>query len=108
MHGESRLAVYQHGVLAGTLHSVAPSGWSFAYEPEYEGPPVSLTLPVRAEAYPFVTFPPFLEGLLPEGMQLETLLRTHKIDRNDPFRQLVTVGEDVVGSLTVREIKEDA
>jgi serine/threonine-protein kinase HipA len=30
-------------------------------------------------------FPPFLEGLLPEGYNLEALLRALKIDRNDHF-----------------------
>jgi serine/threonine-protein kinase HipA len=43
--------------------------------------------------------------LLPEGPQLEALLRKHKIDRHDAFRQLVTVGEDLVGSLTVHELQ---
>jgi serine/threonine-protein kinase HipA len=42
------------------------------------------------------------DGLLPEGAQLEALLKTHKIDRNDYFKQLVTVGRDLVGSLSVR------
>jgi len=44
------------------------------------------------------------EGLLPEGPQLEALLRMHKIDRNNAFRQLVTVGADMVGSLTVKDV----
>jgi serine/threonine-protein kinase HipA len=44
-----------------------------------------------------------LEGLLPEGPQLEAILRRHKIDRGDCFGQLMAVGKDVVGSLTVEE-----
>lgn len=76
-------------------------GWRFTYLPEYDGPPVSLTLPVRSEPYDFASFPSVFEGVLPEGPQLEALLRRHKIDRHDTFRQLVTVGEDLVGSLTV-------
>ena len=42
-------------------------------------------------------------GLLPEGPQLEAILRKHKIDRADCFRQLIIVGQDVVGSLTIEE-----
>jgi serine/threonine-protein kinase HipA len=39
--------------------------------------------------------------LLPEGEQLQALLKKQKIDRNDCFTQLVTVGQDLVGSLSV-------
>ena len=45
----------------------------------------------------------YLKDWLPEGPQLEALLRMHKIDRSDTFRQLVIVGADLVGSLTVKE-----
>jgi serine/threonine-protein kinase HipA len=97
-----RLAeVYQSGTLAGYLQEQLDRSWVFAYEGNYEGIPVSLTLPFRREPYSFKEFPPVFEGLLPEGPQLEALLRTHKIDRHDAFTQLLAVGEDLVGSLTV-------
>jgi len=51
------------------------------------------------------SFPPVFEGLLPEGAQLEALLRRYKIDKQDMFQQLLIVGEDVVGSLTIREVE---
>lgn len=105
MSTERGAAVHQHGCLAGILRSAEGGGWSFRYEAGYDGPAVSLTLPVRVGAYDFPGFPAFLEGLLPEGPQLEALLRKHKIDRNDAYRQLVTVGEDLVGSLTVYELQ---
>ncbi|MCF7733656.1 MAG: HipA N-terminal domain-containing protein [Akkermansiaceae bacterium] len=104
---ERQAAIFQHGRLAGHLRSTGPGTWAFAYEGGYDGPPVSLTLPVRVEPYDFPEFPAFLEGLLPEGPQLEALLRKHKIDRHDAFRQIVTVGEDLIGSLTVRELTEN-
>ena len=107
MNLKRQAAISQHGHLAGHLRSAASGGWKFTYEPGYMGAPVSLTLPVRSEPYIFPEFPAFLEGLLPEGPQLEALLRKHKIDRHDAFRQLVTVGEDMIGSLTVRELPED-
>ena len=103
-----RAEVSQAGELAGILEESLDEGWSFRYFDAYEGPPVSLTMPVCAEPYRFPEFPPVFEGLLPEGLQLEALLRMHKIDRNDCFRQLVTVGADLVGSLTVREVKDEA
>lgn len=98
-----RALVFQRDVLAGHVAQVESGEWSFIYEPGYTGPPVSLSLPVRVEPYFFSAFPPFLDGLLPEGAQLEALLRQLKIDRRDCYRQLIAVGQDVVGSLKVVE-----
>jgi serine/threonine-protein kinase HipA len=103
MTSARRAIICQQGISAGRLVEMPDGGWSFSYLPGYAGPPVSLVLPVRREPYLFTGFPPFLEGLLPEGPQLEALLRKHKIDRSDCFRQLLVVGADVVGSLTVAE-----
>lgn len=100
-----RATISQHGVPAGDLVEAEGDKWVFTYLSGYTGAGVSLTMPVREEPYPFNFFPPPFEGLLPEGTQLEALLRKHKIDRNDAFTQLVTVGADLVGSLTVEEIK---
>jgi serine/threonine-protein kinase HipA len=99
-----RAEVCQQGTLAGHLFEGEGGVWSFAYLGGYDGPPISLTMPVRSESYVFSALPPILEGLLPEGLQLEALLRKHKIDRSDTFRQLVTVGADLVGSLTIAEV----
>ena len=99
-----RAEVNQQGTLAGHLESASGGGWTFTYLEGYQGPPISLTMPVHLEPYRFPSLPPVFEGLLPEGLQLESLLKKHKIDRHDGFRQLVTVGGDLVGSLTVQEI----
>lgn len=104
---EGRCAVvYQQGKLAGRLQELPEGCWRFVYDPDYRGLAISLTMPVREEPYDFRNFPPVLDGLLPEGLQLEALLRKHKIDRNDLFKQLITVGEDMVGSLVVRPVRE--
>jgi serine/threonine-protein kinase HipA len=90
---------------AGVLTEVQPGRkYRFVYNPGYRGNSVSLTLPVRPEAYEFDTFPPFFDGLLPEGYQLEGLLKFGKIDRNDLFSQLMAVGEDMVGNVTAKEV----
>ena len=103
MSTNRQAVIRQHGEPAGRLMEIGQGGWRFTYEAGYAGPPVSLTLPVRAEPYDFPGFPPFLEGLLPEGPQLEAILRKHKIDRGDCFGQLMAVGEDLVGSLAAGE-----
>ncbi|MFH1877877.1 MAG: HipA N-terminal domain-containing protein [Candidatus Omnitrophota bacterium] len=78
----------------------------FEYSNDYSGEPVSLTMPVFRKRYVFDSFPPFFDGLLPEGVQLEALCRIAKLDRNDCFSQLVTVGKDLVGAVTAEPHKE--
>jgi serine/threonine-protein kinase HipA len=92
-----------NGKSAGSLEALdnAATRYRFCYDPLYEGRPISLTMPVRAEPYLFKEFPPFFEGLLPEGVQLDALLKQEKIDRHDYFSQLVAVGNDLVGAVTV-------
>ena len=88
-----RAEVYQRAALAGYLTETEAKEFRFEYVAGYKGRPVSLTMPVRTEPYEFDKFPPFFEGLLPEGRQLEALLRTNKLDRNDLMGQLLAVGE---------------
>ena len=38
---------------------------------------------------------------MPEGFQLEALLRLKKLDRNDKFGQLMLIGVDTVGAVTI-------
>ncbi len=96
--------VFFKNIMAGQLIQLDDDGkYRFSYAPNYAGPPISVTMPVRSEAYQFDSFPPFFDGLLPEGFQLEALLRRRKIDRNDRFGQLLQVGADTVGAVTVSE-----
>jgi serine/threonine-protein kinase HipA len=94
--------VYVKGIYAGELlERQLKTNYEFTYSTSYQGPPVSLTMPVRKEPFYFENFPPFFEGLLPEGFELRALLQTKKINKNDYFKQLVTVGQDLVGYVTV-------
>ena len=98
--------VFMHDTHAGVLEEcIHRRCFRFTYDAVYNGPPVSLTLPVRTEPYEYDTFPSFMEGLLPEGANLEALLRALKIDRHDCFSQLLAVGMDLVGAITVRGAK---
>ena len=91
------------GVPAGVLEEQEGGTFVFRYHDDYVGAPVSLTMPVSAREMRFDALPPFFEGLLPEGAMLEGLLRQRKVDRTDLFGQLLAVGEDVVGAVTVVE-----
>ncbi|MCP5061456.1 MAG: toxin HipA [Ignavibacteriae bacterium] len=92
--------IFNFGIFAGYLIE-EENKYIFKYADNYSDQPISLNIPLRKEEYIFESFPPFFDGLLPEGNQLEALLRQTKIDRNDLFSQLLTVGKDLVGSITV-------
>ncbi len=96
-----------HGARVGILEEIEKGKkYKFRYDEGYSGEPVSLTMPVSQKQYEFDIFPPFFEGLLPEGVQLEGLLRVRKIDKDDWFGQLAAVGEDMVGAVTVKQVLE--
>lgn len=102
-----RAEVSMHGVPAGILEEFASGEkFRFTYLENYRGPAVSLTLPVAKKEFVFDRFPPYFDGLLPEGILLEGLLKQRKIDKYDYLGQLIAVGNDLVGAVTVREIKE--
>jgi serine/threonine-protein kinase HipA len=97
-----RADVYVHGIRAGVLEEISKGKeYAFQYAPDYSGPPVSLTMPIRKGRFRFDRFPPFFEGLLPEGISLEAMLKANKIDKDDYFEQLLSLGKDLVGAVTV-------
>ena len=98
-----RARVYVMGEPAGMLEETGAGHFVFRYLESYEGAPVSLAMPVTQQEFDFDGFPPFFEGLLPEGDMLEGLLRQRKIDRTDLFAQLLAVGAETVGAVTVTE-----
>jgi serine/threonine-protein kinase HipA len=94
--------VFVDGVLAGEIQEIERGKkYRFVYLESYKGTSVSLEMPLTQLTYEYDRFPPFFEGLLPEGMMLEGLLRYTKIDRNDLLAQLIAVGGDLVGNVTV-------
>ena len=95
-----------HGLPAGVLEELkANREYRFVYDDGYAGPPISLTMPIGQRVHEFSRFPAFFDGLLPEGEMLEGLLRQRKIDRSDYFAQLMAVGGELVGAVTVEEIQ---
>ncbi len=98
--------VKMHDIEAGLLSERDDKAYSFQYHPAYQGPAISLTMPIRTEAYMYDRFPAFFDGLLPEGVQLEGLLKIRKIDCYDYFSQLLATGADLVGAVSVFPIHE--
>lgn len=100
--------IFMHGKPAGELRSEDRGETVFRYHEDYEGPPISVTLPVRDESYIFSEFPPFFEGLLPEGSNLQMMLTHHQIGPDDFLSQLIAVGENLVGAVTIRAAEGEA
>jgi serine/threonine-protein kinase HipA len=99
--------IFVQGVEAGIFSEIKQgTEYIFEYNDGYTGLEISRTMPKNVQVYKFNKFPPFFDGLLPEGFQLDGLLKINKIDKNDLFSQLIAVGEDLVGVVTVKEITE--
>jgi serine/threonine-protein kinase HipA len=96
------LRIRMHGKPAGILEEFEPGrSYRFRYDPGYDGPPVSLTMPVQAGSCTFERFPPFFDGLLPEGSLLMALLQQNRLDPGDYMGQLLAVGQDPIGAVTI-------
>ena len=100
--------VYVGEAFAGTLQE-ADFGYRFQYDAVYLADPsaaaVSLTLPVRAEAYRSETLFPFFDGLIPEGWLLNIAADSWKLDRNDRFGLLLVSCRDCIGNVSIREAR---
>ena len=99
-----RAEVLMHGIPAGILEEIETGKkYWFIYFGKYIGHSIELTMLVDGKEFVFNRFPPFFDGLLPEGLLLEGLLRQRKIDKFDYLSQLIAVGNDLVGAVTVQE-----
>ncbi len=93
--------VMAHDIEADILEELKNNQYCFTYHTEYQSPPVSLTMPIQNKIYKFNRFPPFFDGLLPEGEKLEALLRIYKLDKHDYFGQLLQCNPHFVGAVTI-------
>lgn len=96
-----------HDQRAGVLQEKAKDEYMFLYDTSYDGPAISLTMPLQSAPYVFTSFPPFFDGLLPEGSQLDGLLRIRKIDKYDYFEQLIATGADMIGAVTAQRLHDE-
>lgn len=87
------------------------AGYDFTYRKDYlslpDAQPVSLTLPLRKEAYRNEKLFPFFVGLLPEGWFLDITCRTLKIDPENKFAILVSTCGECVGAVSIFPADED-
>lgn len=97
--------VYVRNIYAGILRET-DCGYSFTYDKAYlnriDASAVSLTLPLREDAYVSRTLFPFFDGLIPEGWLLDIVSHNWKLDRNDRFGLLLVACKDGIGNVSIQ------
>lgn len=98
--------IYFQDQLAGTLVE-DENGFTFTYDTHHlhhpAARPVSLTLPLRTEAYQSNVLFPFFDGLIPEGWLLNIAQEHWKIDLRDRMALLLACCQDCIGAVSVVE-----
>lgn len=88
----------------GVLESLDNGSTGFQYTPDYAEEarpvPLSLSLPVRLQAFGDVATRAFFENLLPENDQIRRLMDLYGIDRGDFVALLERLGADCPGALS--------
>jgi len=96
--------IYFRDILAGRL-TETEDGYEFQYETIYlakpQAEPISLTLPLREEAYQSHVLFPFFDGLIPEGWLLDVALRNTDISILDRMSLLLLCCKDCIGAVSV-------
>jgi serine/threonine-protein kinase HipA len=81
------------------------NGFHFKYDKNYlmsDNPvTISLTLPLREEAYHSQMLFPFFDGLIPEGWLLNIVETNWKLDSRDRMGLLLACCKDCIGAVSV-------
>lgn len=102
--------VYCHDIKAGIItEEVSGKNYTFVYDSNYLADtthePISLTMPLRKEAYRSPVLFPFFTNMLPEGTNRKVVCRSHRLDEKDFFGLLLKIATfDTIGAVTVKEI----
>ena len=102
--------IYYKDVLAGRL-AETDEGFVFQYDATYlssaEAQPISLTLPIRTEAFESPVLFPFFDGLIPEGWLLDVALRNTDVSVLDRMSLLLLCCKDCIGAVSIVPEKEE-
>jgi len=98
------LPVYYQSDLVGEIEQTGV-GLSFAYARTWIEEPasfaISLTMPLRAEAYPAEIATPWFANLLPEDRILEQIARLLGRSQSDAYGLLEQIGRETAGALSI-------
>jgi serine/threonine-protein kinase HipA len=99
----SELLVYLAGRRAGRLIRKDNGNLQFRYESDYDGPAISLALPLQEAAHPNDLCRAVFGGLLPEGDGRAVIGRNLGISVGNDYALLEALGGDCAGALTILE-----
>ncbi|GHT30279.1 phosphatidylinositol kinase [Bacteroidia bacterium] len=106
-----RAKIYLFDQLARIL-TEDESGFAFRYDSTYLQHPqaeaVSLTMPLKADAYQATVLFPFFDGLIPEGWLLNIVEHSWKINQRDRMSLLLTCCKDCIGAVSVIPIEDES
>jgi len=87
------------------------NGYHFQYNERYlqsEGArPISLTLPLKNQAYTASVMFPFFDGLIPEGWLLDIAEKNWKLNPRDRMGLLMACCKDCIGAVSVHPITDE-
>ncbi|MBO4612783.1 MAG: HipA N-terminal domain-containing protein [Bacteroidaceae bacterium] len=105
-----RAEIYRKGIFAGMLTEDGGE-YTFCYDEAYlarqDAQPVSLTLPLQAEAFTSPVLFPFFDGLIPEGWLLDVALRNTDISILNRMSLLLLCCKECIGSVSVVPINKE-
>ncbi|WP_419163006.1 type II toxin-antitoxin system HipA family toxin [Candidatus Palauibacter sp.] len=106
------LDIWWDGRIVGQLMQPRPGALEFGYADDWlrddQAPPLSVSLPRRAEPFPRRECRPFFAGLLPEESQRDRVARTLGVSSRNDFALLDRLGGDVAGALQLLPAGESA
>jgi serine/threonine-protein kinase HipA len=94
-----RLWVFLSDRRIGALEDRA-GNMQFTYEPGAQTP-LSVNLPTRVEPYDNAACRPFFDNLLPEGSWRQAICRQLRIDEQNDFQLLATIGTECAGAVSL-------
>jgi serine/threonine-protein kinase HipA len=101
------LIVYLRDAKVGSLHATdSPGEYLFAYDAaiaatDPAASSLSVSLPVRSEAYRPAEARPFFDGLLPERGVREQLAANLRVDPDNSFELFARIGRDCAGAVVI-------
>lgn len=98
------LDVYLHTQLAGKLQQTSTGHLVFTYKQSYldmNGPPLSLSMPLREQSYLNAIAEPFFSNLLPDYDQRQKLAANLGLSVGNSFALLKNVGRECAGAVAL-------
>lgn len=99
--------VYYKDTLCGEI--IEDGNYIFRYYDDYlkreDAKAISLTMPLKSDAYESNILHPFFDGLIPEGYLLEMGSKIYNISKLDRMGLLLKLCGDAIGAVSVSEVR---